>query len=43
MGLTFGKKEVIESLAVEGNPEAVIRLIKYMTPFYPMSFNIVEP
>lgn len=43
MGLTFGKKEVIASLAVEGNPEAVIRLIKYMTPFYPMSFNIVEP
>lgn len=43
MGLTFGKKEVIASLAVEGNPEAVIRLIKYMTPFYPMRFNIVEP
>ncbi len=43
MGLTFGKKEVIATLAVEGNTETVIRLIKYMTPFYPMRFNIVEP
>ncbi len=43
LGLTFGKKEVIKSLAVEGNPEGMIRLLKYMTSFFPPLFNIVEP
>ena len=42
LGMTFGKKEVIASVSVEGDPTGVVRLLKYMTPL-DLTFNIVEP